>query len=288
MRLVAIVISIFLLAACGPNATAKAPAKPSSTPATTSRPTAPTAAAPAASHIFVIVLENRSYNQVIDSPYISQLAARYAVATNYHSVASPSLPNYLALTSGNTWGVTDNEYHRLPAGGLGAQLTDAGIEWRAYMENMTSGCFNSPYPYALKHNPFAFYGGTCPPQVVPLTHFSDDMAKASPPFVWITPDMCNDGHDCLTSATDNWLSQIVPIIQALPEWKDNGLLVITWDEGQGDADQVLTLFIRPHGTARRSDLPYDHYSLLATIEDLLRLPRLGRAAQATPMTDLLR
>ena len=279
MRFVALV-SVCILAACGPKAVAQTPTKPSPTPSSS--------AAAAASHIFVIVMENRSYNQVIDSPYISELAAKYGVATNYHSVSSPSLPNYLALTSGDTWGIGDNEFHRLPAGGLGGQLSDAGIEWRAYMDGMSKGCFDSPPPYALKHNPFPYYGGACPPQVVPLTHFADDMSATGPRFVWITPDLCNDGHDCSNAAAESWLSQMVPIIQALKAWQDNGLLVITWDEGSGDDNQVLTLVIRPNSTAKRSDRQYDHYSLLATIEDQFRLPRLGQAAQATPMNDLLR
>ena len=241
-----------------------------------------------ASHVFVIVMENRSYSQVIGSPYISQLAAKYGAATNYHSVSSPSLPNYLALTSGDTWGIGDNDFHRLPAGGIGAQLGDAGIEWRAYMEGMSGGCFDTTALYALKHNPFAYYGGACPPQVVPFTTFATDMFGTVPRFVWITPDTCHDGHDCSNAVADDWLSQTVPIILGSAAWKDNGLLVITWDEGSGDDDQVLTLVIRPKTPARRSDQPYDHYSLLATIEDQFHLPRLGRAAQAIPMNDLLR
>jgi hypothetical protein len=283
MRFVALVISLCLLAACGPKATAQAPAKPSPTPS----PTASAQAPATASHVFVIVLENRSYSQVIDSPYISQLAARYAVATNYHSISTPSLPNYLALTSGDTYDIRDNDFHKLPAGGLGAQLTDAGIEWRAYMEGMTRGCYDTTPLYALKHNPFAYYGDTCPPQVVPFTTFASDMSGTVPRFVWITPDMCHDGHDCSNAVADDWLAQTVPTILASEAWKQNGLLVITWDEGSGD-DNVLTLVIRPNSTPRKSDHPYDHYSLLATIEDQFKLPRLGKAAQATPMTDLLR
>jgi len=283
MRFVALVISLCLLAACGPQATAHAPAKPSPSPSPTTSAKAP---APA-SHVFVIVMENRSYSQVIDSPYISQLAARYAVATNYHSVSTPSLPNYLALTSGDTYDIRDNDFHKLPAGGLGAQLTDAGIEWRAYMEGMTRGCYDATPLYALKHNPFAYYGATCPPQVVPFTTFASDMSGTVPRFVWITPDMCHDGHDCSTAVADDWLAQTVPTILASDAWKQNGLLVITWDEGSGD-DNVLTMFIRPNSTPRTSDKPYDHYSLLATIEDQFQVPRLGKAAQATPMTDLLR
>jgi phospholipase C len=233
-------------------------------------------------------MENRSYSQAIDSPYISQLAARYGVATNYHSVSSPSLPNYLALTSGDTWNIRDNEYYRLPAGGLGAQLTDAGISWRAYMEGMTGDCYNTTALYALKHNPFAYYGGACPPEVVPFTNFAADLSGNAPRFAWITPDMCHDGHDCSNTVADDWLAQTVPAIMSSAAWKNDGLLVVTWDEGAGNDDQVLTMFIRPKSIARKSDQPYDHYSLLATIEDQFKLPRLGWAAKATPMNDLLR
>jgi acid phosphatase len=84
----------------------------------------------------LIVMENRSYDQAITGAYTAQLAAKYAVATNYHGVSHPSLPNYLALTSGSTWGIADDGWHPLPAGGLGAQLTAAGISWRAYMEGL--------------------------------------------------------------------------------------------------------------------------------------------------------
>jgi hypothetical protein len=238
--------------------------------------------------VFVIVMENHSYGRALSGRYTSELAAKYGTATAYHAVGFPSLPNYLALTSGSTWGINDDGYHRLPAGGLGAQLTAAGIEWRAYMEGMSNGCFDSPYPYALKHNPFAYYGGACPSQVVNFTHFAADMQASVPKFVWITPGLCHDGHDCSTGVADQWLSRTVPLILATQAWQDNGLLLITWDEGDDDANHVLALAIQPHATARVSDLSYNHYSMLATIQDRLGVPRLGRAASATPMTDLVK
>src|SRR5882672_114668 len=196
MRLVALVVSACLIAACAPRAHPTAIATPSSSPIASSPSPEPTPLAPSPSHVFVIVMENRSYDQVIGSGYIAELAAQYGVATDYHGVSHPSLPNYLAMTSGSTWGIADDGFHALPAGGLGAQLTDAGIGWRAYMDGMSNGCFRSPYPYALKHNPFAYYGSTCPSQVVPFTDFATDMAGTVPQFVWITPDLCHDGHDC--------------------------------------------------------------------------------------------
>ncbi len=231
-------------------------------------------------------MENRGYEQAIGGRYISRLAQQYAAATNYHAVAYPSLPNYLALTSGSTWGISDDGFHRLPEADLGAQLTAAGISWRAYMEGMTGGCQNSPYPYALKHNPFAYYGPGCPSEVVPFTHFDGDMTGNVPRFVWVTPDLCHDGHDCSTSTADAWLAQTVPKILATSAWKDDGLLLITWDEGYNNTNHVLTLVVRNHPVWHSSGHLYNHYSLLATIEDHLGLPRLGLAARATPMSDL--
>ncbi|HVH62691.1 MAG TPA: alkaline phosphatase family protein [Candidatus Dormibacteraeota bacterium] len=244
-------------------------------------------APPQPPHVFVIVLENRSAAQVEGSSYIGQLSAQYGVATNYRGISHPSLPNYLAMTSGTTWDIADDGWHSLPAGGLGAQLTAAGIDWRAYMEGMNSGCYRSGYPYALKHNPFAYYGGTCPSQVVPFSQFASDMSGNVPQFVWITPDLCNDGHDCSNETVNTWLSQTVPTILDTDAWKSGGVLFITWDEGEDSGNSVLTLVIHPNPMIHKSGNAYNHYSMLATIEDLLGLQRLGHAAQAAPMTDLL-
>ena len=237
--------------------------------------------------MFLIVMENRSYDRAISGGYTAQLASQYAVATNYHGVSHPSLPNYLAMTSGSTWGIADDGWHPLPAGGLAAQLTSAGISWRAYMEGMSGTCMRSGYPYALKHDPFPYYGGACPSQVVPFTQFAQDVAGTVPNFVWITPDMCHDGHDCSTAVADQWLASTVPAILATSAWKNGGVLVITWDEGEDSANHVLTLVIHPGTLIHSSSRAYDHYSLLASIEDRFGLPRLGQAAHASSMDDLL-
>ena len=291
MRLIALAACAVVLAGCAPRSNQPAQARhtPAAPPTILTAPSAapdPTPA-PDPSHVFVIVLENRSYDQVVGSGYIAQLAQQYAIATNYHGVYHPSLPNYLAMTSGSTWGVADDGWHSLPAGGLGSQLSAAGIEWRAYMEGMTNGCYQNGNGYALKHNPFAYYGGKCPSQVVPFTQFATDMAGAVPRFVWITPNLCHDGHDCPNSTVNAWLSQTVPAILASDAWQDNGVLFITWDEGEDSANSVLTLVIHPDPLRHQSALSYNHYSLLATIEDMLGVERLGAAAQATPMNDLM-
>ena len=254
-----------------------APATPNETPA------------PASPHVFVIVMENTSLATAVRYASIERLTATYALATNYHAVASPSLPNYLAITSGSTWGVTDNAYHVLPQGGLGMQLTAAGLGWRAYMEGLTDqGCLHSPYPYALKHNPFAYYGGACPPNVVSLDELDADLAENTPSFVWITPGLCHDGHDCSFSIAGPFLEGLVSRVVASEAWRSGGVLFIVWDEGSGGGSSIVPLIVASPGLGNQEiTAPYDHYSLLATIEDLFRLPRIGAAQNARALTDLL-
>ena len=240
-------------------------------------------------YVFLIVMENHSSSQAMRGQFTASLAAKYRVADNYRAITHPSVPNYLALTSGKTWGVRDDSYHSLPADDLGTQLTNAGVSWRAYMEGMDSrGCLDSPPPYDPGHNPFAYYGGRCPPNVVPLTQLSTDLGAKTPQFTWISPDMCHDTHDCSVSVGDSWLRTQVGEITASKAWKDGGILFITWDEDDGNTgNRVLTLVIAPGKSHVTSSKQYNHYSLLATIEDLMGVGRLGAAAQATPMNDLI-
>lgn len=234
-------------------------------------------------------MENHSVDQALSGAYTATLASTYRVAGNYHAVAHPSVPNYLALTSGSTWGVEDDSYRVLPKQDLGSQLTTAGVSWRAYMEGLTDrGCLRSPVPYDPGHNPFAFYGGACPSNVVPFDSLATDLTGDTPRFVWITPDRCHDTHDCNVSAGDDWLSQVVPQITSSAAWKRDGVLFITWDEDDGSTDnQVLTLVIQPGKDHKTSNRLYTHYSLLATVEDLLGVGRLGQAERAAAMTDLV-
>ena len=234
-------------------------------------------------------MENHSATESLTGPFTAALAAKYGVAMNYHAVTHPSVPNYLALTSGSTWGVTDDSFHSLPKRDLGSELTTAGVSWRAYMEGLTSaGCLSSPLPYDPGHNPFAFYGGQCPRNVVPLTDLAPDLAGSTPRFSWIGPDRCHDMHDCTLAVGDSWLGGVVAQVTTSEAWKTNGVIFITWDEDGGDAgNNVLALVIASGVGHRVSTRMYTHYSLLATVEELLGVGRLGEAESATPMNDLL-
>jgi hypothetical protein len=276
-------VALLLTTACQPGAMSTPGAAASGAGASASASPSPT---PASKHVFVIVLENTSYQLALRQPYIASLAQQYAVATNYHSVANPSLPNYLAMTSGSTWGVRDDGYHHLSPGGVGSQLTDAGISWKAYMEGFTGDCFNSPYPYSLKHNPFAYYGGACPANVVPMTDLATDLNADTPQLSWITPGLCNDGHDCGIQTADRWLSQLVPQITSSLAWRQDGVLFIAWDESSAADSRVALLVVTPSLRGQIAT-PLDHFSLSATISDQLGVPRLGEAQQAASLSQQL-
>jgi hypothetical protein len=251
--------------------------------------------------IAIIVMENKEYDQVIGSsaaPFVNGLASRSVLLTRSFAVGHPSLPNYLALVGGSTFGITsDCTSCMAPGPSLADQLDGRGISWRAYMEGMPSPCFTGPQAgaYAKKHDPFAYFGsvigtpGRCA-NVVPFDRLAGDLSGGLPSFAWITPDLCHDMHDCSVEAGDRWLSGWVPRI--LPALGTNGFLVLTFDEGTSDAGccgvaaggHVATIIAGPGARAGvRLGATVDHYSVLRMLEDNWGLDRLGLAGSpATP------
>ena len=248
-------------------------------------------------HIAVLVMENTEYKDVIgssDAPYINSLARTYGLATQSYAISHPSLPNYLALTGGSAFGISsDCTDCSVSGAGLGGQLQSRNISWRAYMEDLPHPCFTGAGAgnYAKKHDPFVYYRAlvrnraACQ-KVVPLSALHRDEARhALPTFVWITPNLCHDMHDCDLRTGDRFLAGLLPAL--LRSLGQNGLLFLTWDEGSSDTGccrlagggHIATIVAGPGARPRaRLSPPVDHYSLLQTVEDLLDLPRLGGAA----------
>ena len=260
----------------------------------------------APAHIAVIVMENEEYSGIIGSPsapYVNSLARRYALATGMYAITHPSLPNYLALTGGSTFGIdSDCTGCAVRATSIVDQLERADLSWRAYMEDLPEGragtCFTSASAgeYAKKHDPVAYYTRITDNQrrctnIVPLARLAADEAGGTlPRYLWITPNLCNDMHDCPVSTGDRFLSMLVPpLLRSLGK---GGLLFLTWDEGSSDSGccrlasggHIVTIVAGPGARAgARLATPADHYSVLQTIEDLLGLARLrGAACACTP------
>ena len=255
-------------------------------------------------------MENKGIANIIGDPsaaYINSLATQYASATNYYGVRHPSLPNYLALTGGDTFSVTSNCTDCFVAGdNIVSQLEAAGRSWKAYLESMPSPCFvgDAAPLYRQKHNPFIYYDNvrTDPTRcnkIVPFAQLATDFeANTVPDYVWITPNMCSDMHNCPVATGDAWLQTWVPKILDSKAWQDNGVLFITFDEAD-DSDRsgcctyakggrVAMLVISPLAPPGfASAVPYNHYSLLRTIEQAWGLPLLGKAGCdcTAPMDD---
>jgi hypothetical protein len=271
-------------------------------------------------HVIWIWMENHPYDAIIGSseaPFTNRLAADCGLATNYHNITHPSLPNYIAATSGGTQGISDDcqpsECSKRVQSVFG-QVQAAGMTWATYQESMPSPCdlstgsgSNPSGDYAPKHNPAVYYlplRAGCRQRVVPLgTPSSGALAHALetrslPRFSFITPNLCNDTHDCPVSTGDTWLSRWVPAIVSSPAYRaERTVIVITWDEGEGGSTDdcalntsdagchVATLVVSPstpRGT--RSAVLFNHYSLLKTTEQLLGLKQyLGRARGSRSM-----
>jgi phosphatidylinositol-3-phosphatase len=239
-------------------------------------------------HVVWVVMENHAYSQIIGSrraPYINRLAARCGVATRFFAERHPSLPNYIAMTSGSTQGVTDDDgpdAHQLTAPSIFSQLGPRG--WRSLQESMPSACRRSDAgAYAVHHNPAAYYTnlrGACHTNVVPLGARPDLSAR----FTFVTPNNCHNMHDCSVSTGDAWLERFVPKVLASREYRaGRTAMFLTWDEDDdASGNHIPTLVVAPSVRAgTRSRVRFDHYSMLRTTEEMLGVtPLLGNAASA--------
>jgi hypothetical protein len=261
-------------------------------------PAAPVAQ-PRGSRVIVVVMENEEGSAVIGhAPYVTRLARRGGLAARSYAIRHPSLPNYLALTGGSTFGIgSDCTSCHVPGAGIAGQLDAAGVSWRAYMEDLPHPCFRgaSTGDYAKKHDPFLYYDGLrhCR-RVVGFGALVRDLRRGTMPrFAFISPNLCHDGHDCPLSTADRFLAGFVPpLLRALGP---HGYLVLTWDEGASDAGccgdahgaRIATLVVGPDvRRGARYGAPVDHYGTLATIEDSLGVPRLGAARGARTLRPL--
>lgn len=260
------------------------------------------------SHIFIVVMENQPYSAIAGSssaPYLNSLIKNAGLAKNYSAVSHPSLPNYLALTSASTDGTTTD--CSPPSSGcivsvanIADEIEASGRSWRQYAENMPAPCYAQNYGslYVTKHAPFLYYNDIinnttrCNAHIVPYSYLANDLslAKTTPDFAFITPNLCNDMHSCSINTGDNWLSTNLPPILNSAAFKSTAsLLIITWDEGNLSDNTVGAIFT---GSAARaayqSNIRYNHYSLLSTIEHLWGLKALtANDKNAIPMTDLV-
>jgi hypothetical protein len=247
---------------------------------------------PRPDHVVVVIEENHSYSNIIgntgQAPYLNSLAGQGALFSQSFAVTHPSEPNYLALFSGSTQGLTsDSCPHTFSAANLGQELIGAGLGFAGYSESMPSagytGCTSGTY--ARKHNPWVNF--TNVPSADNLTFGSFPTNFASlPTLSFVVPNLQDDMHDGTIAQGDTWLHNH---IDAYAQWAKthNSLLVVTWDEDDSaSANQIPTIFVGQQVKPGKYPEQINHYNVLRTLEDAYGLPFAGASASAAAITDV--
>jgi acid phosphatase len=252
-----------------------------------------TAVLPRPDHVMVVVFENENAANVLgtrDAPYLTSLAKTGATFTDAHAETHPSQPNYLALFSGSTQGVTDDRcLDQLPGANLGSQLLDAGLSFVGWSEGLPTvgytGCASGDY--ARKHNPWVDFANLPASVNQPLSAMPIDYGRL-PTVSFVVPNLCNDMHDCGVPAGDAWAKQV---LDPYVTWAQahNSLLLVTFDEDSGTrANHIPTFLVGAGVRATTTDQRIDHYAMLRTLEEMYGLAPLGKAADAKPITGIWR
>jgi phosphatidylinositol-3-phosphatase len=315
-RTAAALLVVALLAIGAAYLLTPSPRQVASTTGSSTSSASSTASSKRISHVIIVIMENEEESSVVgnaSAPYENALATRYALAADYFGVAHPSLPNYMALVAGSTFGVNSDclpSQCSLPANvtTVASLLDSHGLTWREYAESMPMNCSQVDSPdglYWTKHNPFVYFGsitgnnGTgptssyCDSHVVSMAQFYLDLQAGNlPNYSFITPNICDDAHSCPLSVGDQWLSTLVPKIINSSSFSTTALF-ITYDEGatsdiRGGGGEVPCILVSPFAKPGYvSTVEYSHYSLLATVESIFGLGTLGRNdSTASPMSDL--
>jgi hypothetical protein len=294
------VLLVLVLSACGGRGgagpsprTQVAPRSSQTAPSGQSAATRPQGGTGQAPRVVVVVEENHALDQIIGSPrapFLNQLASQGVLLTAYQAISHPSLPNYLAMLSGDTHGITSDCTDCTVTGpNLADQLELAGISWKAYMQGLPASCSDVARSgaYTKHHDPFMYFDGIRDsPQrcdkVVPFSQLAADLTAGQlPRFAFVVPDLDHDMHDGPISVADAWLRDLHSQLAASPDWHPGTRLVVTFDEGTGGDNRVVTVITGPRVRPRHDGTAYSHYSLLRSIETLFRLPHLGHAADAS-------
>lgn len=253
---------------------------------------------PAFDHVFVVVFENKESASVLGNraaPTFNAYAGRFATLTRYYGVTSPSLPNYIALVSGSTQGITsDCSTCVVTARSLADTLEAAGRTWKTYAEGLPRpGYLGAFYRrYAKKHNPFAYFRNIASSpgrraNIVALAQLQrDERAGELPDFGLVVPDLCHSMHDCSVRVGDAWLRRTVAPLLRL----QNSVVFVLFDEGSSRAHGGGHTPALALGTAVRPGARFakttNHYGALRTIESAWGLPLLGKSARAAPITGI--
>jgi phospholipase C len=246
---------------------------------------------PLPAHIVVVMEENHSFSDIIGSsqaPYINSLAAEGALFTESFAITHPSEPNYLAIFSGSTQGVTDDSCpHTFSTATLESELLAAKKTFTGYSEGLPQAgsmvCTSGEY--ARKHVPWTNFSKDSPTDNQPFTSFPTDFSQL-PLVSFVIPNLLDDMHDGTIQQGDIWLQTNLSVYAS---WAmtNNSVLIITWDEDDGsESNQIPTIFVGEQVKPGKYSEKITHYNVLRTIEQAYKLKHLGASASAKPIKDI--
>jgi acid phosphatase len=282
-----VAVLVLTLAACtssGGTTTRSATANPTTTSVAAS-------GIPRYDHIVIVVEENHASSQVLGSssaPYINTLGRSGVVLTSAYGITHPSQPNYLALFSGSTQGITDDSCpHTFGGDNLGAQLRARGLSFAGYSQNLpvtgSPVCFAKGY--ARKHAPWADFSNLPAAANRTMAAFPHDY-RALPTVSFAIPDLTYDMHDGTVRQADKWLHDQLAGYVSWARTHDS-LLVVTWDEDDDTpSNHILGVLAGAHVAVGSYSARVDHYTMLRTIEAAYGLPPLGQAAYRSPISGI--
>jgi phospholipase C len=261
---------------------------------------------PAFKHVFVVVEENNNYSSVIGNssmPYLNSLANTYGLATQYYADTHPSIGNYFMLTTGKIITNNDSFTGTVTADNVVRHLLTAGKTWKSYEESLPYAGYIQPDTgnYARRHCPLSYFSDVVNSSseklnLVPFTEFSSDLASGHlPSYSFITPNLCNDAHNCSLATADAWLKKnITPLISS-SVFKDGGLLIIVFDESGNDnthgGGRVAWVAVSPEFSKAKykSTKLYQHQNTLRLTMQGLGLSSFpGAAASASDMSEFFK
>jgi phosphatidylinositol-3-phosphatase len=261
---------------------------------------------PAFSHVFIVVEENHNYSSVIGSssmPYLNSLANKYGLATQYYANTHPSIGNYFELTAGQIITNNDSFNGKVSADNVVRHLLTAGKTWKAYEDSLPKVGYISPDTgnYVRRHCPLSYFSdvvnsSTQKQNLVPFTQFKKDLANnALPNYSFITPNLCNDAHNCSLGTADSWLkTNIGPLINS-SSFQSNGLLIIVFDESANDnshgGGRIAWVAISPKYSkgGYKSSTLYQHQNTLRLMLEGLGVKTYpGNAKNASNMSEFLK
>jgi acid phosphatase len=245
--------------------------------------------------LLVFVVENHSLDQMRrDMPFTHSLAKHYAYASSYYAIRHPSLPNYLAIAGGSTFGVADDKgpsHHRIKGRSVFGQALRKGRTAKLYADSMPGNCaLSNSGNYAVRHNPWTYFVGerrACRRHDVPVSQLSHDAAAGRLPNAgMVIPDLVHDAHNATLGEADTWIEKQVTRIQRGPDWTSGRLaIVITADEDDhSSGNRVLTVVASRSVPHRVVSKRLTHYSLTRLYDDVLGVARLRNAKHAPSMT----